>query len=60
MSANKTCIYCLEEIGLLATHYKVKKSVKPKGAYKRWKDIGIACKTCVECQGLTTMIEDVK
>lgn len=56
----ENCMYCEIDIAPLAPYYLVQKSVKPKGDYKRWQYIGAACETCVECNGRTTMIEDVK
>lgn len=54
-----TCTHCFRTLGFNEFWYIIKKSVKPKGAYKRWIDAGICCEDCFDI-GKPTRIEGVK
>lgn len=53
------CYYCHTPL-MMQANYVVKKSVKPKGAYKRWREVGRACVKCVEVENKSCQIEEVK
>lgn len=37
------CYYCKDNT---QESYVIRKALKPKGVYKRWKDVGYCCETC--------------
>lgn len=42
---NTICLYCKEYL-FSSDMYIVEYATKPKGAYKRWKRLGVCCETC--------------
>jgi hypothetical protein len=55
----QTCKYCEESLGFSSEYYIIREAVKPKGSYKRWKDIGFCCETCY-LNGCKVSFETVK